>query len=166
MVASNCIPQFFWTCSLNPQVLGSCQYAFSYFCIPNIILCNGCIQHIYYMEASPTLVRSIFMWEGFCMQLLHKIWSHPFSPPLATPLLLTQNHRHISLSTIQKQDENCRHITIVPNDAKKSSVSHTVLTYSIPDLSNTEKEEDLTESIGVVLAKYLLKVKLENSSQL
>ena len=31
MVAYNCIPQFFWTCSLNPQVLGSCQYAFSYF---------------------------------------------------------------------------------------------------------------------------------------
>ena len=52
------------------------------------------------------------------------------------------------------------------DDAKKSSVSHTVVTYSIPDLPNTEKEEDLTESSGVILAKYPQKVKLENSSQL
>ena len=52
------------------------------------------------------------------------------------------------------------------DDAKKSSVSRTVLTYSIPNLPNTEKEEDLTESTGVVPAKYSPKVKLENSSQL
>ena len=52
------------------------------------------------------------------------------------------------------------------DDAKKSSVSRTVVTYSIPDLPNTEKEEDLTESTGVILAKYPPKVKLENSSQL
>ena len=52
------------------------------------------------------------------------------------------------------------------DDAKKSSVRHTVVTYSIPDLPNTEKEEDLTESTGVILAKYPPKVKLENSSQL
>ena len=52
------------------------------------------------------------------------------------------------------------------DDAKKSSVSHTVVTYSIPDLPNTEKEEDLTESTGVVQAKYPPKIKLENSSQL
>ena len=52
------------------------------------------------------------------------------------------------------------------DDAKKSSVSRTVLTYSIPDLPNTEKEENLTESIGVVPVKYPPKVKLENSSQL
>ena len=52
------------------------------------------------------------------------------------------------------------------DDAKKSSVSHTILTYSISDLHNTKKEEDLTESTGVVPAKYLPKVKLENSSQL
>ena len=52
------------------------------------------------------------------------------------------------------------------DDAKKSSVSRTVLTYSIPNLPNTEKEEDLTESTGVVPAKYLPNVKLENSSQL
>ena len=54
---------------------------------------------------------------------------------------------------------------MVPTDgAKKSSISRTVLTYSIPDLPNTEKEEDLTESIGVVLAKDPPKVKLEESS--
>ena len=41
-----------------------------------------------------------------------------------------------------------------------------VLMYSIPDLPNIEKEEDLTKSTGVVLAKYPPKVKLENSSQL
>ena len=52
------------------------------------------------------------------------------------------------------------------DDAKKSSVSRTVLTYLILDLYNIEKEEDLTESTGVVPAKYLLKDKLENSSQL
>ena len=56
--------------------------------------------------------------------------------------------------------------TVPTDDAKKSSVSHTILTYSIPDLPNIEKEEDLTESIGVVPAKYSPKVKLENSSQL
>ena len=50
------------------------------------------------------------------------------------------------------------------DDAKKSSVSRTVLMYLIPDLHNTEKEEDLIKSIGVVLAKYPPKVKLENSS--
>ena len=52
------------------------------------------------------------------------------------------------------------------DDAKKSSVNRTVLTYSIPDMPNIEKEEDLTESIGVVLAKYPPKVKLEDFSQL
>ena len=52
------------------------------------------------------------------------------------------------------------------DDAKKSSVSRTVLMYLIPDLHNTEKEEDLTESTVVIPAKYPLKVKLENSSQL
>ena len=45
---------------------------------------------------------------------------------------------------------------------KKSLVSHTVLTRSIPDLPNTEK--DLTESIGVVLAKDPSKVKSEENS--
>ena len=48
--------------------------------------------------------------------------------------------------------------------AKKSSISRTVFTYLIPDLHNKEKEEDLTESTGVVPAKYSPKVKLENSS--
>ena len=54
------------------------------------------------------------------------------------------------------------------DDAKKSSVSHTVLTYSISDLHNTKKKKkkDPTESTGVVPAKYLPNVKLENSSQL
>ena len=55
---------------------------------------------------------------------------------------------------------------MVNDDAKKSSVSCTILTYSIPDLPNTEKEEYLTESTGVVPAKYPPKVKLENSSLL
>ena len=50
------------------------------------------------------------------------------------------------------------------DDAKKSSVSRTIVTYSIPDLPNTEKEEDLTESTDVILAKYPPKVKLENFS--
>ena len=45
---------------------------------------------------------------------------------------------------------------------KKSLVSHMVPTRSIPDLSNTEK--DLTESIGVVLAKDPPKVKSEEST--
>ena len=48
--------------------------------------------------------------------------------------------------------------------SKKSPMSHTVPTRSIPNLPNTEK--DLTESTGVVPAKYPPKVKLENSSQL
>ena len=52
------------------------------------------------------------------------------------------------------------------DDAKKSSVSRTVLMYSILDLHNTEKEEDRTENTGVVPTKYLPKVKLENSLQL
>ena len=52
------------------------------------------------------------------------------------------------------------------DNAKKSSVSHTVVTYLIPNLPNTEKEMDFTESISVVSAKYPPKVKLENSSQL
>ena len=52
------------------------------------------------------------------------------------------------------------------DDAKKSSVSRTVVTYLIPNLPNTEKEEDLTESTGIILAKYPPKVKLENSSQI
>ena len=38
--------------------------------------------------------------------------------------------------------------------------------YSIPNLHNTEKEEDLTKSTNVVPAKYLPKVELENFSQL
>ena len=45
---------------------------------------------------------------------------------------------------------------------KKSSISYTVLTYSILDLHNTKKE-DLTESTSVVPAKDLLKVKSEES---
>ena len=47
---------------------------------------------------------------------------------------------------------------------KKSPVSHTVPTWSIPNLLNTKKEEDLTESTGVVPAKNPLKVKSEESS--
>ena len=47
---------------------------------------------------------------------------------------------------------------------KKSPVSHMVLTRSISDLPNTEKEEDLTESTGVVPAKDPSKVKSEESS--
>ena len=43
-------------------------------------------------------------------------------------------------------------------------MSHTVPTRSIPDLSNTEKEEDLIESTSVVSAKDPLKVKSEESS--
>ena len=46
------------------------------------------------------------------------------------------------------------------DDAEKSTVSHTVLTYSKQHLYNT-KREDLVESIGVVPAKYPPKVKLE-----
>ena len=45
---------------------------------------------------------------------------------------------------------------------KKSLVSHTVPTHSIPDLLNTEK--DLTESTGVVSAKDPPKVKSKESS--
>ena len=45
---------------------------------------------------------------------------------------------------------------------KKSPVSHTVLTRSIPDLPNTEK--DLIESTGVVPAKDPPKVKSEENS--
>ena len=47
---------------------------------------------------------------------------------------------------------------------KKSPVSRTVPTRSIPNLPNTEKEEDLTESTGVAPAKDPPKVKLEESS--
>ena len=50
--------------------------------------------------------------------------------------------------------------TAPTDDAKKSSVSRTVFRYSILDLHNTEKEEDLTESTSVVPAKYPPKVKL------
>ena len=45
---------------------------------------------------------------------------------------------------------------------KKSPVSHTVPTRSIPNLPNTEK--DLTENTGVVPAKDHPKVKSEESS--
>ena len=45
---------------------------------------------------------------------------------------------------------------------KKSPVSHTVPTRSIPDLPNTEK--DLIENTGVLLAKDPLKVKSKESS--
>ena len=45
---------------------------------------------------------------------------------------------------------------------KKSPVSHTVPTRSIPNLPNTEK--DLTESTGVVPAKDSPKVKSKKSS--
>ena len=46
--------------------------------------------------------------------------------------------------------------------SKKSPVSHTVPTCSIPDLPNTEK--DLTESVDVVPAKEPPKFKSEESS--
>ena len=46
------------------------------------------------------------------------------------------------------------------DDAEKSTVSHTVLTCSKQHLHNT-KREDLTESTGVVPAKYPPKIKLE-----
>ena len=45
---------------------------------------------------------------------------------------------------------------------KKSPISYTVLTCSIPNLPNTEK--DLTESTNVVPAKDPPKVKSEESS--
>ena len=45
---------------------------------------------------------------------------------------------------------------------KKSPVSHTIPTRSIPNLPNTEK--DLTENTGVVPAKDPPKVKSEESS--
>ena len=45
---------------------------------------------------------------------------------------------------------------------QKSSVSHTVLTYSRQHLRNKNKK-DLVESTDVVLVKYPPKIKLENS---
>ena len=50
--------------------------------------------------------------------------------------------------------------TAPTDDVKKSSVSRTVFMYSMLDVHNTEKEEDLTESTSVVPAKYPPKVKL------
>ena len=47
---------------------------------------------------------------------------------------------------------------------KKSPVSLTIPTRSIPDLPNTKKEEDLTESTGVAPTKDFSKVKSEESS--
>ena len=55
-------------------------------------------------------------------------------------------------------------IGTIGDDAEKSPVSHTVLTYLKQDLHN--KREDLIESTSVVPAKYPLKVKLELFSQL
>ena len=115
MVASNWIPQFFGNCNLNTQlVLGSCQYAFSYF----LFQISFCVMVVYNIFITLRLVLHLcrpYLYENdFCMQPLHKISCHHFSPPLSTPLLLTQNHRYISLSKIPNQDENCRHITIVP----------------------------------------------------
>ena len=52
-------------------------------------------------------------------------------------------------------------LAFVNDNAKKSSVSNTVLTCSRQHLRNKNKE-DLAKSIGVVLAKYPPKVKLEN----
>ena len=46
------------------------------------------------------------------------------------------------------------------DDAEKPPVSYTVLTYSKQHLHNTKREE-ITESTGVVPAKYPPKVKLE-----
>nr|XP_023874321.1 uncharacterized protein LOC111986871 [Quercus suber] len=57
------------------------------------------------------------------------------------------------------------------NDGKErvlalcGTVSRTVPTHLILDLPNTEIEEDLTESTGMVPAKDLLKVKSEESSK-
>ena len=50
--------------------------------------------------------------------------------------------------------------TFIFDDAEKSTVSHTVLTYSKQHMYNT-KREDLEESTGVVPAKYPPKVKLK-----
>jgi len=50
--------------------------------------------------------------------------------------------------------------TVPTDNAKKLTVSYTVLTYPKQHLHNM-KREDLTESTGVVLAKYPPKVKLE-----
>ena len=49
---------------------------------------------------------------------------------------------------------------IIYDDVEKSTISHKVLMCSKQYLYNT-KREDLTESTGVVLAKYPSKVKLE-----
>ena len=49
---------------------------------------------------------------------------------------------------------------IIYDDAEKSTISHKVLMCLKQYLHNT-KREDLTKSTGVVLAKYLSKVKLE-----
>ena len=49
---------------------------------------------------------------------------------------------------------------IIPDDAKNSTVSYTIHTCSKQHLRNT-KREDLTESTGVVPAKYPPNVKLE-----
>ena len=49
---------------------------------------------------------------------------------------------------------------IIYDDVEKSTISHKVLTCLKQYLHNT-KREDLTKSTGVVLAKYLSKVKLE-----
>ena len=51
-------------------------------------------------------------------------------------------------------------MVFISDDARKSTVSYTVNTCSQRHLHNT-KRKDLTESIGVVPAKYPLKVKLE-----
>ena len=50
--------------------------------------------------------------------------------------------------------------TTPTDDAEKSTVSYVVFTCSKQHLHNT-KREDLTESTGVVPAKYPPKVKLE-----
>ena len=49
---------------------------------------------------------------------------------------------------------------IIYDDFEKSTISHKVLACLKQYLHNT-KREDLTKSTGVVLAKYLSKVKLE-----
>ena len=49
---------------------------------------------------------------------------------------------------------------MVFDDAKKSTINHTVLKCSKQYLHDT-KREDLTESTGVMLAKYPPHVKLE-----
>ena len=102
-----------------------------------------CMSNTRWTKQSPSFVLL------FCRLLL---WSCLF-------LIILTNHSLFGFSNVTLLFLYLS-LYFICDVAKKSLVSRTVLTCPRQDLHN--KEEDLTKSTDVVLAKYPSKVKLEN----